>query len=150
MNVSPAGSPAAQDRRVHFCEVVNVRQYLPADEVIPVDATDVLRAEAARVEFAVRATPSGPAVRITQPDQIRLPVQPRARWKNVCYMAALMCGTLFLPSFLMLMIGPIGLVAPAALLVSALALWAVAGKPTGEMREYLYQISANNRRHDSQ
>lgn len=87
---------------------------------------------AARMERVIRMTQP---VSATKQERIQQPKQQKPlvkAWKNFCHNAAMICGALFLPSFACLAIGLIGLCVPAALLVVAIVLTWLGGKPTPE------------------
>lgn len=132
MKVNPVAAPSTE-RHVHFNEVVEVRIYIP-DESHPIQPT----MEAMRIEKSVKAMPSVQGVAAIQNNRA---VQEATKcWKNSCHTISLCCGVAFLPSFVLLTIGPIGLIAPASLLVACFMATIVGGKPTSEMQEWINKI----------
>jgi len=69
------------------------------------------------------------------PDPIRTPVQMdeparRSRFKLTCNTMSNICFASLIPSFALLVLGPVGLVAPAALLLAGMALSLLSGRMT--------------------
>ena len=69
------------------------------------------------------------------PDPIRTPVQMdeparRSKFKLACHAMSNICFASLIPSFALLVLGPVGLVAPAALLLAGMALSFLAGRMT--------------------
>lgn len=123
MNVVPIRPQSAAERHVQFSEFVEVRHIEPR-ETAPVQPSIY----AQRLERELKSRPivePQPA----QPTQSK-PVQV---YKNVLHTIATVCGALIIPSFACLILGPIGLVAPAALASLALTCVLLAGRPTETM-----------------
>ena len=123
MIVTPIKPQTIADRHVQFSEFVEVRHIEPR-ETAPVQPS----LYAQRLERELRNRP------FVEPQQT-FPTQPRATrvCKNVLHTVAMVCGALILPSFACLILGPIGLIAPAVLASVALTCALVAGRPTETM-----------------
>lgn len=133
MKVTPV-SHATPERHVRFNDVVEVRIYIP-EESHPIQPT----MEAQRIERSVRAKPN---VQGATEVETNLVVREATKcWKNSCHTISLCCGVAFLPSFVLLIIGPIGLIAPAALLLACFMAAIVGGKPTPEMQSRINGIN---------
>lgn len=141
MNVLPINQSVAE-RHVQFSEFVDVRRDLPA----PTGTTTV--------EPSMHAQRLERAMRTAQTTDRRAPESTPSRpvriYKSVCEKAALVCGALVIPSFALAAIGPIGLVAPAALAVAAVVFALIRGKPTEEILDERAQRAFEARLYDSQ
>jgi hypothetical protein len=133
----PPVSAAQLQKHVTFAEppVREVHQYS-----MPTEHTEIAPSVAAqRLERAVKAQPS---VSVIQPQRTTQqqpdPLSPMH--KRLFYKAACICGAFIIPSFCFLILGPIGLAAPAALAVASATLFLLAGKTSKEMQ----QAIANN------
>lgn len=135
MRVNPV-SNSLPERRVHFNDVVEVRIYIP-DESHPIEPT----MEAKRIERAVKAMPNVQGVAAVENN--RAVEESNKCWKNSCHTISLCCGVAFLPSFVLLTIGPIGLIAPASLLLACFATAILGGKPTPEMESWMSMVRRN-------
>ena len=122
MNVAPIRPQSEAERHVQFSEFVEVRHFMPT-ETAPVQPS----LYAQRLERDLRNRPCDEAQ--AQPAQSK----PMQVFKNVMHTIAMACGTLIIPSFACLLLGPIGLVVPAALASIALTCILVAGRPTETM-----------------
>jgi len=130
MKVSSARPITRSERHVEFAEQVQVRVIEPTDTA-PIRPSIT----AQRIERHLRVAGIGP-VNHAQPqtEQTRSETPPSVRvCKNVLHSMAMVFGALFVPSFALVLLGPIGLVAPAALLVAAAVCAFLGGKPTEEM-----------------
>lgn len=123
MNIVPIRPQSAAERHVQFSEFVEVRHITPT-ETEPVQPS----LYAQRLERALRSHASVEVV--TPRPTPSLPVQ---AYKNTMHRAALVFAALILPSFFCLVLGPIGLIAPAVLTSLTLTCALLAGKPTEEM-----------------
>jgi len=141
MNVLPISQSVAE-RHVQFSEFVDVRRDLPAP------------AETTTIEPSIYAQRLERAMRTAQTTEHRAPESTPSRpvriYKSVCEKAAMICAALVIPSFALAVIGPIGLVAPAALAVAAVVLSLIRGKPTQEILDERAQRAADARLYDSQ
>lgn len=126
MKVNPV-VPASLERHVHFNERVEVRIYIP-EESHSIPPT----MEAMRIERAVKAMPNVQGVAAVEAD--RATQRADKCWKNSCHTISLLCGIAFLPSFVLLTIGPIGLIAPASLFLACFMTAIIGGEPTPEMQ----------------
>ena len=122
MNVTPIRPQTSAERHVQFSEFVEVRHIEPR-ETAPVQPSMY----AQRLERELRNRPCVEAQ--------TLPTQSRAAkvCKNMLHTVAMVCGALILPSFACLVLGPIGLIAPAVLASIALTCVLLAGRPTETM-----------------
>jgi hypothetical protein len=123
MNVTPIRLQTTAERHVQFSEFVEVRHIEPK-ETAPVQPS----LYAQRLERELR----------NRPDVEPQPAQPAQSkpvrvMKNALHTVAMVCGALILPSFLCLIMGPIGLVVPAALTSVALTCALLGGRPTETM-----------------
>ena len=128
----PPVSAAQLQKHVTFAEppVREVHQYS-----MPTEHTEVAPSVAAqRLERSVKAQPS---VSVIQPQRTTQqqpdPLSPMH--KRLFYKAACICGAFIIPSFCFLILGPIGLAAPAALAVASATLFLLAGKTSKEMQQ---------------
>ena len=128
----PPVSAAQLQKHVTFAEppVREVHQYS-----MPTEHTEIAPSVAAqRLERAVKAQPS---VSVIQPQRTTQqqpdPLSPMH--KRLFYKAACICGAFIIPSFCFLILGPIGLAAPAALAVASASLFLLAGKTSKEMQQ---------------
>lgn len=141
MNVNPIKQLSAPERHVYFSDNVQV-QIIEPTESAPVMPSMY----AQRLERQMRNAPnvtSRPA-----PAPANSPIT--LACKNAMLKAALACGALFLPSFAALVLGPIGLIVPGALLALTVLFFLLAGKPTQSMEQSLATQQAEARRFDSQ
>ena len=124
MNVTPIRPQNAAERHVQFSEFVEVRYITPTEteEIQP-----TLHAQ--RLEYAMKNRPC-----VETPEQLR-EIKSKAikTYKNVLHTVAMACGALIIPSFACLVLGPIGLIAPAVLASLALTCVLLAGRPTETM-----------------
>lgn len=74
---------------------------------------------------------------IRTPDQREVPPTRRSRFKLACHAMSNICFASMIPSFALLVLGPIGLIAPAALLLSGMALSLLSGRMTRVERDEL-------------
>lgn len=125
MNVTSIRPQTMAERHVQFSEFVDVR-YIPPRETTEIQPT----MHAQRLERQLKNKPNVIAQEQAPPPAQSKPVQ---MCKNVLHTVALICGTLFLPAFACLVLGPIGLIAPAVLASVALTCILVAGRPTETM-----------------
>lgn len=96
--------------------------------------------QAARLERCLKN--AGPSINRQIEPAAQLPQQTSPatcfkKVKNAAYIGSMICGIGILPSFAMLTLGPLGLLAPAALFVLFVALGAVAGKPTESIQAWI-------------
>lgn len=142
---------AVDDRHVQFSEFIDVRVFDPTRPARP--TMIIPTPDAQRLERALRSAstnrPAAPAP-VRQESRQEPPAQ--SKWvklyKSICEKAALLCGAFILPSFVCLILGPIGLVAPAGLAVLALAFTLLRGAPTSEIRTEQNRRAEDGRRHD--
>ena len=87
--------------------------------------------------------------------RVAQPVQTESRsntavgcYKNTLHSISLVCGALILPSFACLVLGPIGLIAPAVLASVALTCVLLAGRPTETMERIRAERAAAMRDYD--
>lgn len=128
----PPVSAAQLQKHVTFAEppVREVHQYS-----MPTEHTEVAPSVAAqRLERAVKAQPNVAVIQPQRAAQQQLAVQPPLH-KRLFYKAACICGAFIIPSFCFLILGPIGLAAPAALAVASASLFLLAGKTSKEMQQ---------------
>lgn len=138
MNVTPIRPQNMAERHVQFSEFVEVRHITPT-ETAPVQPS----LYAQRLERELRNRPDvepQPA----QPAQSK----PARALKNVLHTIATVCGALIIPSFACLILGPIGLVAPAVLASLALICVLLAGRPTEAMERARAERAAVMREYD--
>ena len=124
MNVTPIRPQTSAERHVQFSEFVEVRHIAPT-ETAPVQPS----LYAQRLERDLRNRPCVEPQAQTQSTESK-PVQV---FKNTMHTIAMVCGALIVPSFACLILGPIGLIAPAVLASVALTCILVAGRPTETM-----------------
>ena len=125
MKVLPISQPTLSEQHTEAAEQVQVRVIQPTDTA-PIQPS----------VYAQRLERQLAQATVVEPAQIRPETPPAVRvCKNVLHSMALVCGALFVPSFALVFLGPIGLVAPAALLATATACVVFAGKPTEEMEQ---------------
>jgi hypothetical protein len=124
MNVTSIRPQSAAERHVQFSEFVEVR-YIEPTETAPVQPS----LHAQRLERELRNRPCVKTQTQAQPTQSK----PLKVYKNVLHTVAMVCGALIIPSFTCLLLGPIGLVAPAVLASLALTCVLLAGRPTESM-----------------
>jgi hypothetical protein len=138
MNIVPIRPQSAAERHVQFSEFVEVRHIEPT-ETAPVQPSMY----AQRLERELRSRP------IVEPQQAQ-PAQskPLQAYKNVLHTIATVCGALIIPSFACLILGPIGLVAPAVLASLALTCVLLAGRPTETMERARAERAAAMRDYD--
>ena len=122
MNVVLIRPQTTAERHVQFSEFVEIRHIEPT-ETAPVQPSIY----AQRLERELRNRPCVEAQ--AQPTQSK-PVQV---FKNTMHTIGMVCGALIIPSFACLILGPIGLIAPAVLASVALTCILVAGRPTETM-----------------
>jgi hypothetical protein len=129
----PPVSAAQPQKHVTFAEpLVRVIFEYPQ----PTEHTEVAPSAAAqRLERAVKAQPNVAVIQHqrTAQQQETAPLPPLH--KRLFYKAACVCGAFIIPSFCFLILGPIGLVAPAALAVASASLFLLAGKTSKEMQQ---------------
>ena len=123
MNVTPIRPQTTAERHVQFSEFVEVRHIEPR-ETAPVQPSMY----AQRLERELRGRPNVEP----QPAQ-QSQSKPMQVFKNVMHTIATVCGALIIPSFACLILGPIGLIAPAVLASLALTCILLAGRPTETM-----------------
>jgi len=123
MNVTPIRPQTTAERHVQFSEFVEVRHITPT-ETAPVQPS----LYAQRLERELRNRPDVEP-QLAQPAQSK----PARALKNVLHTIATVCGALIIPSFACLVLGPIGLIAPAVLASLALTCVLLAGRPTETM-----------------
>lgn len=146
MNIAPIS--AKPERHVAFAQKVEVRHIQPET---PSESTVIQPSlHAQRLERALRTQQVAPA----RPRVIEQEVTPNTKecapkFKKAAYLAACICGAFIIPSFSFLFLGPIGLVVPAALAVSSVILFALAGKPTPEMEQDIERTRQAAREWDS-
>ena len=124
MNIVPIRPQTTAERHVHFSEFVEVRHIQPR-ETAPVQPSMY----AQRLERELRNRPCVEAQAQTPPTQSK----PVRMFKNTMHTIAMVCGALIIPSFACLVLGPIGLIAPAVLLSLALTCALFGGRPTETM-----------------
>lgn len=142
MNVMPINQSVAE-RHVQFSEFVAV-EIPPRTETQMVTIVEPT-VYSQRLERAMRTAPT---VAPAQPENA--PSQPVKAYKNACEKAALVCGALAIPSFALVVMGPIWLVAPAALIAATVAFSLLRGKPTQEILQERAQRATDAKLHDSQ
>lgn len=138
MNVTPIRPQNMAERHVQFSEFVEVRHITPT-ETAPVQPS----LYAQRLERELRNKPDvepQPA----QPAQSK----PARALKNTMHTIAMVCGALIIPSFACLVLGPIGLIAPAVLASLALICVLLAGRPTEAMERARAERAAVMREYD--
>lgn len=126
MNVTPIKPQATEDRHVQFSEFVEVR-YIEPTETAQVQPSLYSQ----RLERELKNRPCVEAQPQAQPTQSK----PVRVLKNALHTSAVVFGAFVIPSFICLFLGPIGLVAPAALTASALICALLGGKQTEEMQQ---------------
>lgn len=125
MKVLPISQPTLSEQHTEAAEQVQVR-VIQTTDTAPIQPS----------VYAQRLERQLAQATVVEPAQIRPETPPSVRvCKNVLHSMALVCGALFVPSFAFVFLGPIGLVAPAALLATATACVVFAGKPTEEMEQ---------------
>lgn len=124
MNITSIRPQSASERHVQFSEFVEVR-YIEPTEIAPVQPS----LYAQRLERELRSRPNVE----TQPAQQMQSKPVRMMMKNALHTVAMVCCALIIPSFTCLILGPIGLVAPAVLASLALTCILLAGRPTETM-----------------
>ena len=133
MITTPVKPQTAADRHVQFSEFVDVRYITPmaAPTASTMATTTDVRPSlyAQRLERELRNRPCFEAQTQAQPKAIQFV----ETYKNVLHTVAMVCGALIIPSLACLIIGPIGLVAPAVLASLALTCALLAGRPTETM-----------------
>lgn len=132
MTLTPVSAAHAQ-KHVTFAEplVREVHQY-----ATPTDHTEIAPSVAAqRLERAVKAQPNVAVIQPQRAAQQQETASLPPLHKRLFYKAACVCGAFIIPSFCFLILGPIGLVAPAALAVASASLFLLAGKTSKEMQQ---------------
>jgi hypothetical protein len=125
MKVLPISQPTLSEQHTEAAEQVQVRVIQPTDTA-PIQPS----------VYAQRLERQLAQATVVEPAQIRPETPPAVRaCKNVLHSMAMVFGALFVPSFALVLLGPIGLVAPAALLVAAAVCAFLGGKPTEEMEK---------------
>lgn len=139
MNVVPIRPQNVAERHVQFSEFVDVRHFTPTEttEVLPT-------MHAQQLERQLRTAPCVAPQPSSEPAQ-SLPVR---AYKNALHTAAMVFGALFIPSFACLVLGPIGLIAPAVLLSLALTCVLLGGRPTETMERIRAERAAMVRQFD--
>ena len=122
MNVVPIRPQTTAERHVQFSEFVEVRHITPTGTA-PVQPS----LYAQRLERELRNRPC------VEPQQTQTQSKPMQVFKNTMHTIAMVCGALIIPSFACLLLGPIGLIVPAALASIALTCVLLAGRPTETM-----------------
>jgi hypothetical protein len=124
MNVTSIRPQSAAERHVQFSEFVEVR-YIEPTETAPVQPS----LHAQRLEYAMKNRPC-----VKTQEQLReIKSEAVKTYKNILHTVAMVCGALIVPSFACLLLGPIGLVVPAALASIALTCALLGGRPTETM-----------------
>lgn len=141
MNVSPIRQLSAPERHVYFSDNVQV-QIIESTESAPVMPSMYAQRLERHMRNATNVTPQSTPAPASSPIVLTC--------KNAMFKAALACGALFLPSFAALVLGPIGLIVPGALLALTVLFYLLAGKPTQSMEQSLAARHAEARRSDSQ
>ena len=123
MNIVLVKPQTSAERHVQFSEYVEVRHFTPSEttEVQP-------SLYAQRLERELRNRPCVEAQ--TPPTQSK----PVRVFKNTMHTVSIVCGALIIPSFACLVLGPIGLIAPAVLASVALTCALLGGRPTEAMQ----------------
>lgn len=139
MNVVPIRPQSVAERHVQFSEFVEVRHITPT-ETAPIRPSMY----AQRLARELRNQSNVDAQPHIQPTQSR----PVRAYKNVMHTAAMVFGTLILPSFACLVLGPIGLIAPVVLAVLAIVCAFLGGRPTEAMEQARAERAEANRNFD--
>ena len=85
---------------------------------------------AQRLERMMR---TAPVVEVPAAPVVAEPSRCVRMYKLTCDRLSLICGAAVIPSCACAVLGPIGLVVPAALVVASIALWLLRGKPTQQI-----------------
>lgn len=151
MKVIPIKPQESAERHVQFSEFIDVRVFEPNK---PVGPTMIIPTpDAQRLERALRSAPANrPAAPAPVRQEARQEPPAQSKWvklyKNICEKAALICGAFILPSFVCLILGPIGVIAPVAFTLGAILFTLARGKPTVEIRTEQNRRAEDGRRHD--
>jgi hypothetical protein len=128
MKIQPAKLPTINE---NFAKWEPSSQEARAEGWTNSDAPCVL--DAVKLERRMKNSPGAPASKTERATQERQASTSLKTFKHICHRAALTCCASILPSFAFVAFGPLGLLAPAALLLAGIFLFLAAGRFTEQI-----------------